>query len=74
MDLRDFRGEGWRLGEWERGLKLHEPHTERILVGYRQLIRLGVFEEASCKVENLQMTCFNTASSHQCLSDHFTLF
>lgn len=65
MDYRDFRGEGWRLEEWERGLMLHKPHTERILVGYGQSIPFGVFEEASLKVEKLQMTHFNTASSPQ---------
>lgn len=47
---------------WERGLKLHEPHTE-ILVGYGQLIPLSVFEEAGLEVDKLQMSHYNTAQS-----------
>lgn len=49
------------VGGWERGLKLREPHTERILVGYGQLIPLSVFEEADLEVEKLQVTHYVAA-------------
>lgn len=74
MDWRDFRGEGWRLWGWERGLKLHEPHAERILAGYGQLIPLSVFEEAGLEVEKLRMTHCNTAQFHHSVSVIILLF
>lgn len=74
MDWRDFRGEGWRLWEWERGSKLHKPHRERIWVRCGQLIPLSVFEEASVEVEKLQMTHCDPAQSHHSSSVLILLF